>query len=113
MLTMMEAKRADQKEATCTPGTTAPANMNISALITRMKKPSVTMVNGKVRRSNTGRTTALSTPRIAAASKALPKLSSLTPEITDGTITIARVVITSESECRHRRIAPAHSTTPR
>ena len=49
------------------------ANWNTAALMTKRNRPSVTTVTGSVSTTSSGRTTALSRPRISAAISAAPK----------------------------------------
>lgn len=62
----MLAKKAVQNPEIVKPRTIAETRSNISALITKRKKPSVTNVNGRVRTINSGLTTALAKPSNSA-----------------------------------------------
>src|SRR5262249_32199338 len=65
---------ADQKPCTVKPFTTSDAIHSIIAFTTSVKRPSVRMFSGSVRRRTNGRTTALKMPIAAAA-----KMSGTTP----------------------------------
>src|SRR5258705_3044897 len=54
----------------------------MAALITRMKRPSVTTVIGSVRMTASGRTNALTMPRRAAAASSVAPVSKVIPETT-------------------------------
>jgi len=56
------AKKAVQKPESLKPLTNFATNIIISAFNTNTKKPSVTMVNGSVRKNKIGRTTAFTKP---------------------------------------------------
>ena len=66
-LMMIEPRTAEPKPATCMPGTSAATSSSMSALITSRKSPSVSRVSGRVSSTNTGRTTAFTTPSRSAA----------------------------------------------
>jgi hypothetical protein len=59
-------KKADQKPLMRIPETSLETNHSMSAFTTRRNKPSVTMVNGKVRITMTGLTKKLTTPKTRA-----------------------------------------------
>ncbi len=63
-------QNAGQNPATEKPFTTDDANKNIRALITKVKRPSVSMFIGRVKRRRTGRIKAFINPKIKAATNA-------------------------------------------
>ncbi len=75
---MIEKRRlnrtAHQKFLTSKPGTIALARSTRIALRTKMKRPKLRMVRGRVRRIKTGLRMALMRPRTAAAMMAAPIL---------------------------------------
>src|SRR5260363_240480 len=69
----MEPNNADQKSATSKPFSIQAANWKSSALITKIKRPSVIIVTGKVSSTSSGRINALIKPTTTAATKAVTK----------------------------------------
>src|SRR5260363_229257 len=69
----MEPNNADQKSATSKPFSIQAANWKSSALITKIKRPSVIIVTGKVSSTSSGRINALIKPSTTAATKVVPK----------------------------------------
>ena len=61
------AKKAVQKPEMLNPPTTLATSWSSSALITRINKPSVSSVSGRVRKTSSGRRTALAKPSSRAA----------------------------------------------
>lgn len=70
------AKRsAHQKLVTVNPGTIIPANNIRSALITKIKRPNVTIVNGRVRSNRIGFMNVFKTPKTIARIMIVPRLA--------------------------------------
>ena len=74
----MAPQNADQKPPTRKPSTNEATNQNSSPLITRVNKPSVRMVMGRVMSTSSGRIRVLTRPSTSAVSSAMVKLSTLT-----------------------------------
>lgn len=70
---------AQRKPSTLKPGTSLSANIIKSAFITKVKRPRVMIVTGKVSKTKIGFKNALNIPITRAAIKAEVKLSTLTP----------------------------------
>ena len=74
---------------------------SISALMTKMKNPSVTKINGALRINNTGRTNAFRMPSNNAAPMSAPVVSYRIPLTNAGaTITATVVMIQRKTKCR-------------
>src|SRR3989339_937048 len=78
---MRAAKKADQKSVSTKPLTIALANQNIRALITRVKRPRVKMLIGKVKMIIIGRMIAFIKPNTIDVIKADQNDSKLTPGV--------------------------------
>ncbi len=70
---------AQRKPSTLKPGTMLLVRRIRSALMTKVKSPSVTILIGSVRRSSTGLIIALMIPKTTAVTKAARKLLTCTP----------------------------------
>jgi len=70
---MIAPQNADQKPATWKPSTNDATAQKRSALITRMKRPRVRIVTGRVSRTRTGRMIALTSPSTSATTSAVTK----------------------------------------
>jgi hypothetical protein len=77
-----EPNKAAQKPWTSKPGMTPDTIINNRALMTKMKRPKLRMVKGRVRRMRMGRKKALRIPRIAAEKKALQNPFTVIPSTT-------------------------------
>jgi hypothetical protein len=66
-LTMIEPNRAGQNPANENPGTSRAVKPSMAAFTTRRKKPRVMSVNGMVKKTTAGLTTAFTPPRTRAA----------------------------------------------
>lgn len=71
--------KAEKKPSTLNPGTMALESMTITAEITRLNRPKVKTLIGKVRKLSTGRTKALTAAKIMAATMAAKRPSTWTP----------------------------------
>ena len=69
------ASTPERKSAIIIPGTTSVAKYSMAALITRVNKPKVKMLIGKVSKIKTGLITIFKSPTTIAASKAVVKES--------------------------------------
>ena len=85
---------ACQKLTTAKPGKTAEANNTSKALITKVNKPKVKMLIGKVRRIKIGLITALINPKTTTKINAVQKLAKLTPDKICAAIIIATALHT-------------------
>ncbi len=70
---------AERKPDIFIPGTIAAASHKTSALITKVKSPSVKKFKGRVNKSRIGLITAFKSPNTTAAKRAVGKLSILNP----------------------------------
>lgn len=84
---------AHPKPETSKPGTNLPTNNTIKALITKVKRPSVKILIGKVKIIKIGLITAFTNPKTTAANKAAPKPVNFTPGIKKAAIVTATVLI--------------------
>jgi hypothetical protein len=73
--------KAHQNPSTVNPGTILPISMIIRALITNKKNPSVTIVNGIVRKTSTGLMKVLIIASAMATMIAVAKFSTCTPRL--------------------------------
>ena len=72
--------KAHKKLSTSNPGTIALASMTIRAFITKVNKPSVKILSGKVSAKTIGRIKALIRPKISAVTRAAKNPLTITPE---------------------------------
>lgn len=79
IVTISDPTSAGQKPVTVKPSINDAANRNKEALITKINKPTVRTVIGKVRISRIGRTKRFSRPIITAAMRAVYSPSILIP----------------------------------
>ena len=92
-LIISEAIRAGIKESTLNPEKSDPASQNTRAFTIKRNKPNVSTVRGRVSNAKMGLIVTLSTPRIAAARIAEPKLRTCIPGTKLATNNIDTVVI--------------------
>src|SRR3954471_19100949 len=113
---MSEAASAAPNESTCTsPGTMSLASFSTNASSRRTRRNPRRSVNGSRSAATTGGRSALSTPMIAATTKAEPVRSSSTPDRTDAaTATAAAVTIHARIRCsgRSRGVSGFQSVLP-
>ena len=72
-------RRAQPKLRTSKPGTSADVRSTSRALMTKMKRPSVSRVIGRVRMTRIGLRNALTNPNTRAASRPAKKFLTVTP----------------------------------
>jgi hypothetical protein len=86
MLTMIEPNRAGKKPATENPGTRKAVKPSMAAFTTKRKKPSVMNVNGMVKKTTAGLTTAFTPPRTSAAKNRGGKPANSIPDMSSDAI---------------------------